>query len=110
MARQPTITRHIGIEDGSKLSRQTIFHAGVPFFEFGRFRNTIARSCGWRANEGNWPQAVIYMSPPHLASHLYREIMCQCRWGSFLSVFLQLIRIRFIALWYSFFRAKECMF
>ncbi len=58
----------------------------------------------------NFSQAIVYTSPPHLASHLYRGIMYQCRWGNFLSVFLQLIRIRFIALWYSFLRAKECMF
>jgi hypothetical protein len=41
MARQPTITHHIGIGDGSKLSRQTIFHAEVSFFEMGRPENTI---------------------------------------------------------------------
>ena len=58
----------------------------------------------------NFSQAVVYTSPPHLASHLHRGIMYQCRWGGFLSAFLQLIRIRFIALSYSFLRAEECMF
>jgi len=53
MARQPTITRHIGIEDGSKLSQQTIFHAEVSFFEIGRPENTISGAEGWRANGRN---------------------------------------------------------
>ena len=67
-------------------------------------------SASWKRVSVNFSQAAVYTSPPHLASHLYRGIMYQCRWGSFLSVFLQLIRIRFIALWYSLLRAEECMF
>ncbi len=71
-------------------------------------RFDLSASC--KRVSANFPQAVVYMSPPHLASHLYRGIMYQCRWDSFLSVSLQLIRVCFIALWYSFLRAKECMF
>ncbi len=53
MARQPTITRRIGIEDGNKLSRQTIFHAEVSFSEMGRPGNAISGAEGWRANGSN---------------------------------------------------------
>ena len=46
LASQPRITRDVRVEDGSEFSRQTMFHAGVPFFEMER-RVWVDHHLGW---------------------------------------------------------------
>lgn len=43
LARQPTVSSYISVEDGGELAGQTFFHAGAPLRELGRFGNDTAR-------------------------------------------------------------------